>query len=1613
MALCMGLLPVAPAWAQSLVISEFMAVNTNSIQDEDDAYEDWIEIQNTGTGTVDLAGWHLTDESSNLDKWTFPSTNIAPGGFVIVFASNKDRATPGDELHTNFRLSGEGEYLALVQPNGVTVESSYDPYPPQVANVSFGVAPGTVTNELVSTNANCVFYVPSDDSLGYDWIEQFFDNSAWATGRVGVGFDQFTNTPPDYTPDIRANVETNMYGINGTIYIRIPFVLNNPSALQSLQLDMKFDDGFVAFINGEEVVSVNDRDINTWNTRASAVHDALAFEPFLISDVDEFLELGTNVLAIHGMNQQTTSSDLLMLPRLSGIESATLENGHLRYFQVPTPGAINGSGTADLGPSFLSVSHTPESPADNEDLVVSARIIGSTAPVSTATLHYVVMFTNTTSTAMYDDGLHGDQGAGDGIFAATIPNTSFTTGQMIRYYLTAVATNGITNRWPLAEDSIQYLGTVCQNPSVTSSLRTFQWFVQNPLWHAKTNGGNNLNWTNGWVYFEGRFYDEVRMRVRGNSSSGWLKPHFKFEFPDGHHFVWNENEEAVEEFNLQSTYSDKAYVRQILGMETYRNAGVPYSETFPVRVQQNGSFYSTAVWLEQPGEDYLQRQGLDDEGALYKMFNQMTSSSSGVEKKTRKDEDNSDLLHLVNGVSTTNSATTRRRYLFDNVDIPAAINYVAATTIMHDNDHVAKNYYVYRDTPGDGEWTFLPWDKDLTFGRNYMLTGGGVLSDVLWANADAPIATNLLRSPSHPLFGDSDHQKNDGPWNRFIDALHDDTFVRQMYLRRLRTLMDQLLQPNGAPTNLLYEARIASLYTQMVSDVVLDRAKWGNPYGSNQTIEAAMALLTNAYLNVRRTHLYVTHSGTNGAKIPAALAFSPSIHFGTIEFASTSSNQSREYVELINTNAFAVELSGWSLSNAVRFTFAPGTVIAAQSNLYVSPNLPAFRARPTSPKSNESRFVVGPYSGNLSTRGETIALHDSAGLLVSSATFTGTPSAFQNNLRVTEIMFHPDPAASGSWDGEEYEFIELKNVGSSNLNLAGVSFTSGISYTFTNLTLGAGQLVVLVRNHLAFASRYDTNGILVAGVFTGGLNNASDDLRLADPQGEEILDFPYFDTWYPETDGHGRSLHIINANVDYTAWGSATSWHASVTYRGSPGRDEPTLPIGSVVISEALTHSDNQLDWVELLNTTTNSIDISGWLLSDSGQRLRKFQIPAGTVLSGGTYRVFDESDFNNLTNPPAIVPFAFSELGEEVHLSSATNGTPTAYHEMYVFGAQDQNVTFGRHINSEGREMFVATASPTPGSNNAPPRVGPFVLQEILYDPLSNAFEFIEIRNISNTTVTLYDVLRPTNRWKLAGAVDFTFPTNRQLGAGGQALVVPTDPSVFRAMYNIPAAIPIYGPYTGSLDNAGETVMLMRPGIPEAGGFVPYVLYDQVQYDDASPWPTNNPQDGWSIERVTATAFGDDPTNWRTANFMGSPGTITQLDDDQDGLPDNWEVVYFNATGATNATPGADPDGDGYNNASEYIYGSSATSAVSAGAITITNSDGTARIRFQTFEASGPGYYGQARRYEVSTSSNILDAVWYPLPGFENLAGTNGFTEFTNSLPIDLEFFRVRAWME
>jgi hypothetical protein len=494
------------------------------------------------------------------------------------------------------------------------------------------------------------------------------------------------------------------------------------------------------------------------------------------------------------------------------------------------------------------------------------------------------------------------------------------------------------------------------------------------------------------------------------------------------------------------------------------------------------------------------------------------------------------------------------------------------------------------------------------------------------------------------------------------------------------------------------------------------------------------------------------------------------------------------------------------------------------------------------------------------------------------------------NLRITEIMYHPQDTNNPNDPNEEY--IELKNIGASPINLNLVRFTNGIDFVFGPNSLVAGQYILVVKNIDAFEAEYGTSRP-VAGQYTGSLDNNGEKIELEDAMGTTILNFSYSDGWRSITDGDGYSLTIINPSADINDWDEKDSWRPSAYVNGSPGWDDSGIVPnpGDIVINEVMAHTDIEPnDWIELHNTTASAIDISGWYLSDNDSNLAKYEFEAGTVIDANGYLVVSQ-DVNfgaAASDPGKHIPFALSENGETVSLTSAldSNGLLTGYRQKEDFGASLTGVSFGRYYKSSTNNFnFVAMDYNTPGLANAYPKVGPIVINEIMYNPdwpaggsyENDQYEYIELYNNSSGPVTLYDYTL-SEPWKFTDGIDYTFPSSPDevtIGAG-QSILIVKNPTAFSWRYPTIPSSKIFGPYGGNLSNSGEKVQLGRPG-EEVAGIRYYIRIDRVDYSDGSHpqdcpggidlWPAEADGGGSSLIRIDTNLYGNDPNNWQAGS--------------------------------------------------------------------------------------------------------------------------------------------------
>ena len=550
----------------------------------------------------------------------------------------------------------------------------------------------------------------------------------------------------------------------------------------------------------------------------------------------------------------------------------------------------------------------------------------------------------------------------------------------------------------------------------------------------------------------------INLHGQSTSGSDFLKKSYDIDGNRGYRFKWSMDplQPRAKDINLLTIYADKTKLRQQLAYEMEREAGVAAHYCIAAHCRLNGAFDGVYDFVEDGDDVYLERAGLNKDGVLYKMYNNMlnpaTDAVTGVEKKSRKHENNSDLYLFEVGMNLTD-ANARKAFLFDNVDVPKMINFMAANTVTGNVDLHAKNYYVYRDTGKTDLWTLLPWDLDLSQGR-------------LWTSANNYFDDGMYLNAGGTLSGQG---------QGLVAKMYAVPEFSNMAKRRIRSLQDKFMKGSVTPAvsrdlTRWYDRRVnemATLYGASWTvgqndtpggDAALDyakypAAKWKNPAPATTASPFASYTMSREIQRLMDTYVVQRINTINAdASVPPAYNLNTltPLAFSTVEHSPVSGDQDQEYIAITNPNSVSLDLSGWQITGGVTFTFEPGTIVngtstagANANKIYVAASRNAFKTRTVSPKGGESLNVTGGFQGHLSNLGETLTLLDQNGTQRATTTYPGSPTPHQQWLSITEIMYNP------GGDGLA-EFIELTNLSPTvTLGMTGVHFSAGVEFAFT------------------------------------------------------------------------------------------------------------------------------------------------------------------------------------------------------------------------------------------------------------------------------------------------------------------------------------------------------------------------------------------------------------------------------------------------------------------------------------------------------------------------------------------------------------------------------------
>lgn len=594
-----------------------------------------------------------------------------------------------------------------------------------------------------------------------------------------------------------------------------------------------------------------------------------------------------------------------------------------------------------------------------------------------------------------------------------------------------------------------------------------------------------------------------------------------------------------------------------------------------------------------------------------------------------------------------------------------------------------------------------------------------------------------------------------------------------------------------------------------------------------------------------------------------------------------------DYVELLNPNATPASLAGLSLSvNSAepgQFLFPSNTIVPANGYLIIwcDGDRPAslaannlntgrsldgetggaylFNAQGQLVNSIEYGFQVADLPVGL-TGGSWRLL---AAVTPGSANASPAPLGTNRVLRINEWM--PNPADGDDW-------FELFNSTNRPVELSGLTLTDDpttigfAQFRIPPLSfIGANEFVKWVadgnagdrRNHVNFS-----------------LNDAGEFLGLyANPVATNfiLIDAIAFEA---------QTLGVSEGRLP----------DGQPTFSRFPGSASPAASnyraLTSVRINEVVAHSSTAEGTaeaaIELFNSSATPINIGGWFLSDDATNFKKHRIADGTIIPAGGFLVVTESQ---LAASGLVID---SNHAGELWLSEADGaGTITGFRDGVKFGPSEHGVSFGPIPTTVDRDT-APLATVTLGQPNAAPKVGPVIISEIMYHPDTGGAEYIELQNLTANQLQLLAYARSpvlhTNTWRIDGGVEYAFPIGAWIDANSRLLIVefnPLDPialAAFRARHNIAVSTPIYGPFSGRLDNAGETLSLLEPkfipsGSPLTNG-APYVRIDHVAFDNAAPWPAGDADGGGlSLQRLAGSRYGNEPTNWVAA--IPTPGTV------------------------------------------------------------------------------------------------------------------------------------------
>lgn len=892
-----------------------------------DAQHEFVELRNLSDRAIDLAGYRF---SEGIDFAFEESLVVPPGGYVVVCrdaAAVRSAFGIEERVVGNFagQLSNSGERITVVDPRG----------------------------ELVDTirYADCGDWPVAADSLGYS-LEKIVatavsdDPASWCEAGL-ANLDGWVHV--DAVGIATSN--TLLVYLDGEGEVLLDnFRLVNPAIPETNHLpNGSFDGGIDGWVgSGNHADTRWDpeggleggalRLVSTGRGSGSRQGIAVEASPALERSGPEY-RLSFDFRHVRGSKGLTCRLNVATATR--GLYWTLL-----RAVRA-SPGGANAAAADRLPPFVSDVRRSPREPTSEVAVEVSARVRAAMPLASVRLFYRVDGGAEETAVDMADAGGPVDLWPVDRVYAAQLPPLPHNS--LVTFRIVAEDAGGAQRTFPAETDPAGSYGYYVNDLQPESPL---------PVYHVLLDPKSTLPprtilgaldcsvYRQGAFAYKGDLYPLAGIRQRGQSVCRSTKPFLKVNFPRGRLF------KGQDKINLQSLWTDKSLVREVLAWQTFRDVGMPYCEEEHVRLHVNGKYFGLYAHLEHPDHRFLRRNGLAWQGNLYKAVasteQPMANYQSGYEKKTNQEDDFSDITEFLNSMHATPRARLVE-FFTTRADPDRIIDYQLAQTLTNNSDYPHKNHYLYHDTEAD-RWMVLTWDMDLTFGKIWDGTYGGVLHDKMHTPGNNPWYTTSV---------------DGGLGNHLLDKFFAQagTWFRRAYIVRLWDALQEKYTLD------FFDGRIQHFRELLLDEQAQDIAVWGRTPATADDPTAPKDFepnLARVREHVRQRRIYLLNylasrekfTGHDRLKITEAMYNPP------------GGGDELEFLELWNPTGKEIDVSGWTIEG-IGFAFPEGTRIAKDEIIVVAKDPEAFAAAYAIPAR-----VFGPYPGQLSNGGQIVRVKD-------------------------------------------------------------------------------------------------------------------------------------------------------------------------------------------------------------------------------------------------------------------------------------------------------------------------------------------------------------------------------------------------------------------------------------------------------------------------------------------------------------------------------------------------------------------------------------------------------------------------------------------------------------